>query len=467
MAAVTQHDLIERLESAKYKAQLMQKEILVSHRLQVDNVDPLIVFANSNHLYKGQRSFWSDASGELTLVGIGEARKFDVDGDERFAEIREQWGSLIQTQLEDFTTPYKYGTGPMIMGGFSFDTKKFKTPLWTNYADASFVLPVHLYSFFNDQAFLTTNMFVKPDSDIHALFEKAMKARAQILKKSTIPSGLDQSFTLTEIDPEQWKESVADTTAMINKGKIEKVVLAREVIAQADDDISAIVTLSNLLEQQPNSFVFAFERGHKCFLGASPERLVQKQNSEVLSTCLAGSIKRGDFHTEDERLGEQLLNDQKNLEEHAFVVQMIRDALEEIAGTVHIPDGPTLYKGRDIQHLFTPVIVKQASNIPLMDVVERLHPTPALGGFPQAESVEMIRENEKLDRGWYSSPIGWVDLKDQGEFAVAIRSGLINENHVSLFAGCGIVADSNPESEYEETLIKLKPMLSALGGSFE
>lgn len=467
LAAVTQHELLERLESAKQKAQKLQKEILVSHRVQVDTVDPLIVFSNSQRIYEGQRSFWSDASNELTLVGMGEARRFDIDGDDRFSGIQEKWQSIVTHQLEDYHTPYIYGTGPMVLGGFSFDTKKDKTPLWTNYSDASFVLPIHLYSFFGDKAYLTTNLFVHPDADVAKLFEESMTEKTVLLKKTSIEATEDRAYTLTEIDPEQWKESVADTTSMIKEGKIEKVVLAREVIAETDETISVTTTLQRLIHEQPNSFIFAIERGHKCFLGASPERLVQKSNGEVLSTCLAGSIKRGTFLEEDDHLGEQLLADQKNREEHAFVVEMIREALEEVAGSVQIPDAPTLYKGRDIQHLYTPVVVKQANRVSLLDVVERLHPTPALGGFPQKESVKIIRDVEKLDRGWYSSPVGWIDHHDQGEFAVAIRSGLINENHASLFAGCGIVAESDPESEYEETKIKLKPMLSALGGSFE
>ncbi len=466
LAAVTQHDLLERLESAKLKAQITQQAILVSHRVQVDTVDPLVVFSNGNRLYEGQRSYWSDASNEMTLVGMGEAKKFDIDGEERFSTIKNEWESIVAEQLEDYETPYVFGTGPMMLGGFSFDTKKDKTPLWTNYSDASFVLPVHLYSCFQNKAYMTTNLFVQPDSDVVQVFEESMKEKALLLKRSAIDESEDRHYTLTEIEPEQWKDTVAETTSMIKEGKIEKVVLAREVIAETDEKISVTSTLQRLELEQPNSFIFAFERGHKCFLGASPERLVQKQDSEVLSTCLAGSIKRGTFLEEDEHLGAQLLSDDKNREEHAFVVEMIRDALEEVAGSVDVPDGPTLYKGRDIQHLYTPVVVKQAKDVPLMDVVQRLHPTPALGGFPQKESVEIIREHEKLDRGWYSSPVGWIDANDQGEFAVAIRSGLINENHVSLFAGCGIVADSDPESEYEETQIKLKPMLSALGGSF-
>jgi menaquinone-specific isochorismate synthase len=217
--------------------------------------------------------------------------------------------------------------------------------------------------------------------------------------------------------------------------------------------------------QQHESFIFAFESNGDCFIGASPERLVKKQGDEVYSTCLAGSISRGKTEEEDHKLGQLLLTDQKNLIEHGFVVEMIKEALEESCEEIILPDQPQLMKIRDIQHLYTPVIGKCHKDASLLLLVERLHPTPALGGLPKEEAVVKIRQVEDLDRGFYAAPLGWVDYRKNGEFAVSIRSGLIQENEVSLFAGCGVVADSDSESEYLETSLKFKPMLRALGGN--
>jgi menaquinone-specific isochorismate synthase len=167
---------------------------------------------------------------------------------------------------------------------------------------------------------------------------------------------------------------------------------------------------------------------------------------------------------DDKLLGDSLLNDDKNLIEHQYVVDMIKSAMEDTCSEVVIPQHPRLLKLKHIQHLYTPVKGRINQESSLLSLVERLHPTPALGGFPKEKAVEKIREVEDLDRGFYAGPLGWFDHQGNGEFAVAIRSGLIQGNEASLFAGCGVVGDSLSDLEFEETKIKFKPMLSALGG---
>jgi menaquinone-specific isochorismate synthase len=210
--------------------------------------------------------------------------------------------------------------------------------------------------------------------------------------------------------------------------------------------------------------VFALESEEDCFIGASPERLVKKSGKQVFSVCLAGSIARGNDAAEDESLGLELLNDPKNRIEHDYVVQMIKAAMEKVCSTYDIPTEPSLIKMKDIQHLFTPVTGSLKNSASIFSLIELLHPTPALGGYPQKQAIKKIREAEILDRGLYGAPIGWLDYQGNGEFAVSIRSALIQKNEASLFAGCGVVKDSDAESEFKETAIKFKPMLSALGG---
>lgn len=258
-------------------------------------------------------------------------------------------------------------------------------------------------------------------------------------------------------------EAVEKVIDRIRKGDFAKVVLAREERFTFAGRLEASSVLERLREQQPTSYLFAFEQNGSCFIGASPEQLVKKEGDICYSTCLAGSIRRGKTIREDEELGHWLLQDEKNLQEHQFVVEMIKEAMAEACENVHIPTKPQLLKMRDIQHLYTPVVGENRRNVSLVSLVERLHPTPALGGTPREKALATIRALEPLDRGWYAAPIGWLDALGNGEFAVAIRSGLLQGNEASLFAGCGVVGDSDPLSEYEETKVKLKPMLSALG----
>lgn len=168
---------------------------------------------------------------------------------------------------------------------------------------------------------------------------------------------------------------------------------------------------------------------------------------------------------DDEMLAWQLLNDEKNREEHDYVVQMIKQSVAPYVESFDIPDAPVIYPLKSLQHLFTPVTATLKSDATILDLVKQLHPTPALGGEPRDKALQFIDEKEPFDRGWYAGPIGWLDANFDGEFAVAIRSGLITENQATLFAGCGVVKDSDPRAEYEETRIKFTPMLDALGGT--
>src|SRR5690606_446759 len=152
----------------------------------------------------------------------------------------------------------------------------------------------------------------------------------------------------------------------------------------------------------------------------------------------------------------------KNLHEHKLAVDMIKSAMQELCEQVEAPDAPIIRKLEDIQHLATPIRGVVKEGVTLLQAVEALHPTPALGGMPRESAIEAIRRLEHMDRGWYAAPIGWMNVSLEGEFAAAIRSALLVHEKAYLFAGCGIVGDSNPLSEYNETALKFRPMLKAL-----
>jgi isochorismate synthase len=179
--------------------------------------------------------------------------------------------------------------------------------------------------------------------------------------------------------------------------------------------------------------------------------------------CLASTIRRGETAEQDRLLGEALLNNPKERAEHDVVVRALRSGLAELCEEVAPIGTPVLLKVRNVQHLLTTIVGRVTEGRDLLDLVERLHPTPAVGGAPRERALALIRSIEQLDRGWYAGPIGWLDARGEGEFSVALRSALLRGAEASLFAGCGIVADSDPAAEYEESRWKLRPVLAALG----
>ncbi|WP_227396545.1 isochorismate synthase [Jeotgalibacillus aurantiacus] len=454
-------------ERAFESAEKTNKKVLYSKVMKIGTVDPLQFYEAGYSIYHGERSFWEDPKSETTLVGLGNAEIFSSDREEaRFNELQKQWFQF----LEDAVIEDRAGmsTGPVLMGGFTFDPKQETAIEWSNFSKAYFHLPSFMLTVEHDgSAYLTMNI-VCMEGDLAAEVWNRMQLTKERLMTGQSTHIKDISVeTIDEIRPEEWKNSLTSVVERINQGEMEKVVLARKIKIGFNDKKRSDSVLERLRDDQADSFIFSFEVADSCFIGATPERLVRKQGNEVLSTCLAGSIARGKTIDEDERLGQELLNDQKNLDEHEIVVRMISDSLGQLCESINVPSKPGLMKMRDIQHLYTPVKGFTGSEKTIVDFVEKLHPTPALGGTPTERALKVIREEEKMNRGLYAAPVGWMNADGDGEFAVAIRSGLLVQDYAYLYAGCGVVKDSVAESEYQETLIKFRPMLRAVGGTMK
>lgn len=459
-------DLKNKILSGISQAKATGSSTLISVVNKIDDIDPLSFFAAGQLAFQGERFFWEDSTGEHSFVGLGICKIITTNqSTKRFQIVEEEWKKLMDEAI--LSNPFEIaGVGPYMFGGFSFDPNKPKTQLWDKFADAIFHIPKFLLSQVDGQTFLTINIICTKNDDeqlVHTTSHQLENVISLIHGAGNFAR--PQVKAEKEIHPEQWKKTVTGAVEYLKTAPtLRKIVLARELRLFFENKISIESALAHLLIEQPDSFIFAFETNGDCFIGATPERLVRKNGQTVFTASIAGSIARGKTEAEDRKLGDCLLNDKKNLVEHQYVVDMIRGAMEETCTEISIPNGPELLKVRDIQHLHTPVIAKCGEDTSLFTLIDRLHPTPALGGFPKQEAIDKIREIEELDRGLYAAPIGWQDYKGNGEFAVAIRSALIQGNEASLFAGCGVVEDSDAETEYVETSIKFRPMLTALGG---
>jgi len=461
MIEMKEKELEALLEQAIQRASTDEDFQLVSITKKIKNTDPLHFFEAAKYMKK-DRIYWTSTADEFTITGVGNAVEITADKN-RFRVTEKEW-EKIQSKAIIHNEDNIPGTGIVALGGMSFDPMKEQTNLWKHFRPSQFTIPAFMLTVHDNDHYFTINSLVKQDDHPVQLANEFKIAEEKLFTQETLPAELLSIINKKEIEPETWKKTVVKATEEIKATQTDKIVLARELRLKLNKEANISLVLQELLAKQANSYVFAFEKESDCFVGATPERLVKMEQDKVLSTCLAGTAPRGKTIEEDKKIGSSLLHDSKNREEHDFVVRMIKDGIKQYCKNVDIPAEPVIYPLKNLQHLYTPVTAVLKEGYSIFDIIGELHPTPALGGTPTAASLKFIRDNELLDRGWYGAPVGWLDSNRNGEFAVAIRSGLIQGDEASLFAGCGIVKDSDIEKEYEETNIKFLPMLTVFGG---
>ena len=354
------------------------------------------------------------------------------------------------------------GAGPVWTGGFAFDPDGAASPAWSSFAPASLILPELSICRVGVQCFLTVNLVVSPPADVAASVD-LIGARLSGLRADPLPL-LDPHLTdRPEIrsvhPPGEFEAAVEAATERIAGGGMSKVVLAREVTVEAAAAHSPAAIFGALREQFPSCFCFCRGTPEAAFLGASPELLIRRSGAGASTVALAGSTRRSSDPAVDDHLGEQLLHSDKNRREQRIVTERIVRKLRPHSVWVEAAPEPEVIKVANIQHLATPVIAQLAESHSAVELAGMLHPTPAVGGEPWPEAAEAIADLERMDRGWYAAPVGWMDATEDGEFCVALRSALLRDREARLFAGVGIVAGSDPAAELEETEVKLQALL--------
>ena len=264
-------------------------------------------------------------------------------------------------------------------------------------------------------------------------------------------------------DQAGWTRMVRWALDAIEAGRLDKVVLARRVALGLDRRVDPLRVLQHLKAATPGCFHFALgPPDGPTFVGASPERLFRREGNEVVSEAVAGTRARGETPEADAALREELLSSEKDRREHAFVQRALEQALQALCTTVdgaEFPSDLALARGR---HLHAPIRGALQPNTSTVNLLEGLHPTPAVGGVPTDAALTAIREQEPFDRGWYAGPVGWVG-PDAADFAVGIRSGLLHPDRLALFSGAGIVAGSQPDREWAEIEQKIADFAAVLG----
>jgi isochorismate synthase len=351
---------------------------------------------------------------------------------------------------------------PRLFGGFAFQQGRAKSALWQPFGEAHFVLPRLLYTRQAHEAWLTLTLRAEETRDperLDALLAQSGRVLEALLRShdKSVISRAPRLLNVAERSKEDWAQCVEAIRDGIASGRFEKVVAAHSTVFELDPapDVSAV--LSRLRAEDSLCTRFAFRFGGSTFLGATPERLVDKLGLRVETEAMAGSIRAGD------RGGAgQLLASRKDLDEHNIVVRELLRSLEPFAASLEHAKRPEIHQLRYVLHLRTPIEAELREACHIVELVERVHPTPAVGGMPRGRALEWISEHEPEERGWYAGPIGWFDAAGDGQFWVALRSALIEAERAHLYVGAGIVRDSDAESEYAETRLKLASLLAAL-----
>ncbi len=407
-----------------------------------------------------ERILWLQPSEYFSMVGIGSVDAYEATGEQRFRDVQAHWHEVLQTVASEGATDingHRLPAFPIALNAFSFTgTHRHATEM----PDGAFVMPRLL---FLQIGFTHIVNLTLPEGADEAIVEAAAAEIQTLLEARPEPARTALKIELIqEVTREQWADGIAAILAAIESRTVEKVVHARTLRAVADKPFPVGAVLRALAERNPRATIFAAGRNETCFLGATPERLVSLNSGLVKIDCLAGTIKLSGDDAEAAALADHIQHDAKELHEHEVVARAIREALMPVCESVDAPPTPSIKRTADVQHLYTPITAVTKPGIKLFDLVERLHPTPAMGGYPRLAAMEQIAALESFDRGWYASPVGWIDAEGNGDFAVAIRSALISGNQARLYAGNGIVEGSNAEREFEETELKMRAMLWAL-----
>ncbi|HDR9499344.1 isochorismate synthase [Burkholderia cepacia] len=396
-----------------------------------------------------------DAS--VTLFGWDSALELTATGDTRFAQIDARWRTLVRDAVTAGPQP------PRAVGGFRFDPRGARSTHWAPFPDASMTVATLLIVREGDAHWAVCQHVVAAHDDPAALAHACL---ARIESLGTLAAARDDAaphlLHTQALQASEWQHEVRRAVDAIHGGAFGKVVLARDVLEQYARPIAIAPLLRRLRTRDAHAHLFAVCREGACFVGATPERLARVAAGDVRTHALAGTIRRGATPDDDRALGAALMASAKERLEHALVVDAIRAALTPLSHALDVPPEPSLHRLPRLQHLSTPISATLKADATLLQVIAALHPTPAVAGHPRDAALDHIRAHEGFDRGWYAAPVGWIDANGNGDFIVALRSALVDGGACRLFAGCGIVADSEPANEYQETELKLSGMQAAI-----
>jgi menaquinone-specific isochorismate synthase len=375
------------------------------------------------------------------LVGWGSAVRIETSRAQRFADAGRAWAELTRHAVvrDEVGLP---GTGPVAFGSFAFSPG---SP-----AGGVLVVPEIVVGTRGGRWWVTT-------VGTGASLPRARAPRPQ----ARPPAPGVVTYADGALSAPAWERTVATAIGRIGRGDVEKVVLARDLEARTERDLDARWLLTRLAARYPGCWTFDVDG----LVGATPEMLVRREKGLVTSRVLAGTIRRTGDDGRDLALAARLARSSKDLEEHEYAVRSVAHALAPHCTSTNVPEAPFVLHLANVMHLATDVTGVLADGSSSLELAAALHPSAAVCGTPTASAAALIGELEGMDRDRYAGPVGWIDAEGDGEWGIALRCARLDPadpRRARLFAGCGIVAGSDPEAELGESDAKLVPMRDAL-----
>ncbi|PIQ07658.1 MAG: hypothetical protein COW71_16050 [Ignavibacteriales bacterium CG18_big_fil_WC_8_21_14_2_50_31_20] len=435
----------------------IDKQTLSSLIFKIDEIDFQSIINNIQD--KDVTYFYTkQISEEVSFLGFNPIFEVATSGNSRIEDTEKIVSGIAKNFISNWDE-FNIESIPLFLGGMTFTIDKQKD-LWSDFSDSEWFIPKFLLFQSKGKSYVVFNSYgydfseQKIDFDFERLNSYLTKNVSNSQNVGTIiisSNGKEKNI---------WVENVNKALKKIDSGEVQKIVLSRQIDLELNDNIKISSALEILGKRYPRCYVFAFRKNSSIFFGASPEKLAKISNGWIEADALAGSISRGKSEEEDSNLAKTLLASKKDLAEQEIVVSFIRDSFSQFCSQVVFEPKPIIRKLPNIQHLWTPIKGKINPNKSIFTILKELHPTPAICGVPWNKALKSIKEMEPHNRGLFSGMIGWFNLKNEGEFAVAIRAALLKGKKIYAFAGCGIVQGSDPEIEYAESELKLKPIIS-------
>lgn len=438
---------------------------LVSATTEVDpGVDPTALAAGSR-LAADRWFCWEQPDRGFSLGGIGTAAEVVSRGEDRFGDLAAGCSRVMHDRLATEPAALPAGAGPVWATGLAFAPEGGSEPIWSSLPPALAVLPELSVVRSEGRAYLTASALLAPGGGADEALERLAGRLAALRAAPLTPADPHPSAAVSisgRHPPERYEHIVSEAVGRIRAGGVDKVVLARERTVEAPAAIDPAAMVGALRGLFPSCFCFCFGTPEAAFVGASPELLVRRSGPVAATVALAGTTSRSADPAVDDHLGEAMLRSPKVRDEHGIVARRIERSLRPHSVWVHAEGEPFVVKVGNLQHLATPIRAQLAESNSAIELAGLLHPTPAIGGEPREAALELIAELEGIDRGWYTGPVGWMDAAEDGEFCVGLRSALLRDREAHLFAGCGIVADSEPAAELQESELKFEALLPLL-----